>query len=49
MDARRPKPGKPTADGAIMTQAQAKIQIPNDLEPYWMPFTANRGLRSDRG
>src|SRR5262245_23375217 len=28
-----------------MTQAQAKIAIPNDLEPYWMPFTANRGFK----
>jgi beta-alanine--pyruvate transaminase len=29
----------------VMTQAQAKIAIPNDLEPYWMPFTANRGFK----
>ena len=29
-----------------MTQAQAKIAIPNDLEPYWMPFTANRAFKS---
>src|SRR5262249_61150321 len=29
-----------------MTQAQAKIAIPNDLEPYWMPFTANRSFKS---
>src|SRR5262244_1314 len=28
-----------------MTQAQAKIAIPNDLEPYWMPFTANRAFK----
>jgi beta-alanine--pyruvate transaminase len=28
-----------------MTQAQAKIAIPNDFEPYWMPFTANRGFK----
>src|SRR6516165_1782290 len=26
-------------------QAQAKIAIPNDLEPYWMPFTANRAFK----
>src|ERR1044071_4030953 len=25
--------------------AQAKIAIPNDLEPYWMPFTANRAFK----
>src|SRR6187431_3578669 len=24
---------------------QAKIAIPNDLEPYWMPFTANRAFK----
>jgi beta-alanine--pyruvate transaminase len=29
----------------VMTRAQAKIAIPNDLEPYWMPFTANRGFK----
>src|SRR6478735_1455565 len=28
-----------------MTQAQTKIAIPNDLEPYWMPFTANRAFK----
>src|SRR5262249_53079592 len=28
-----------------MTQAQAKIALPNDFEPYWMPFTANRGCK----
>src|SRR5215472_8245250 len=28
-----------------MTQAQAKVAIPNDLEPYWMPFTANRAFK----
>src|SRR5215475_3415578 len=28
-----------------MTQAQAKGAIPNDLEPYWMPFTANRAFK----
>src|SRR6476659_7392986 len=27
------------------TQAQAKVGIPNDLEPYWMPFTANRAFK----
>jgi beta-alanine--pyruvate transaminase len=26
-------------------QAHAKIAIPNDLEPYWMPFTANRAFK----
>jgi beta-alanine--pyruvate transaminase len=26
-------------------QAQAKIGLPNDLEPYWMPFTANRAFK----
>src|SRR5690349_25022226 len=26
-------------------QAQAKTGIPNDLEPYWMPFTANRAFK----
>jgi len=26
-------------------QAQAKVGIPNDLEPYWMPFTANRAFK----
>ena len=25
--------------------AQAKTGIPNDLEPYWMPFTANRAFK----
>src|SRR5690348_5480838 len=25
--------------------AQAKISIPNDLEPYWMPVTANRAFK----
>ena len=28
------------------TQAQAKINIPNDLSPYWMPFTANRAFKA---
>jgi beta-alanine--pyruvate transaminase len=27
------------------TQSQAKIGLPNDLEPYWMPFTANRAFK----
>jgi beta-alanine--pyruvate transaminase len=27
-------------------QAQAKTGIPNDLEPYWMPFTANRAFKA---
>ena len=44
MDARRPKPGKPTADGAGHDPGTSKNPIPNDLEPYWMPFTANRGF-----
>ena len=26
-------------------QTQAKIGLPNDLEPYWMPFTANRAFK----
>jgi beta-alanine--pyruvate transaminase len=26
-------------------QSQAKIGLPNDLEPYWMPFTANRAFK----
>src|SRR4029077_1737288 len=26
-------------------QAQANIGLPNDLEPYWMPFTANRAFK----
>src|SRR5882757_4165992 len=26
-------------------QRQAKTGIPNDLEPYWMPFTANRAFK----
>jgi beta-alanine--pyruvate transaminase len=26
--------------------AQAKTGIPNDLEPYWMPFTANRAFKA---
>ena len=43
MDARRPKPGKPTADGAGHDPGTSNPPIPNDLEPYWMPFTANRG------
>ena len=32
----------------VMVQAQnpAKIGIPNDLEPYWMPFTANRAFKA---
>ncbi len=31
-----------------MTQTQAKPKpgIPNDLEPYWMPFTANRAFKA---
>ena len=28
------------------TQAQPKLGIPNDLEPYWMPFTANRAFKA---
>jgi len=27
-------------------QAQTKINVPNDLEPYWMPFTANRAFKA---
>jgi beta-alanine--pyruvate transaminase len=27
------------------TSAQAQTGIPNDLEPYWMPFTANRAFK----
>jgi len=27
-------------------QVQASIGIPNDLEPYWMPFTANRAFKA---
>ncbi len=27
-------------------QNQAKTGIPNDLEPYWMPFTANRAFKA---
>ena len=26
-------------------QSQAKIGLPNDLDPYWMPFTANRAFK----
>jgi beta-alanine--pyruvate transaminase len=26
-------------------QAQAKVGIPNDLSPYWLPFTANRAFK----
>ena len=26
-------------------QVQAKVGIPNDLEPYWMPFTGNRAFK----
>ncbi len=26
-------------------QAQAKTSVPNDLAPYWMPFTANRAFK----
>jgi beta-alanine--pyruvate transaminase len=26
-------------------QAQAQTGIPNDLEPFWMPFTANRAFK----
>src|SRR5690349_21458032 len=26
-------------------QTQVKIGLPNDLEPYWMPFTANRAFK----
>ena len=28
------------------TQAQPKPGIPNDLEPFWMPFTANRAFKA---
>jgi beta-alanine--pyruvate transaminase len=28
-----------------MTQTHAKVAIPNDLEPYWMPFTTNRAFK----
>jgi beta-alanine--pyruvate transaminase len=28
------------------TQAKPKPGIPNDLEPYWMPFTANRAFKA---
>ncbi len=27
------------------TQAQATVSVPNDLEPFWMPFTANRSFK----
>src|SRR5689334_6798771 len=26
-------------------QVQEKVGLPNDLEPYWMPFTANRAFK----
>ncbi len=29
----------------LMAKTQAKPNIPNDLEPYWMPFTANRAFK----
>src|SRR5215471_12354578 len=40
-------PGTTVQRVAVMAtaQAQAKIAIPNDLEPYWMPFTANRAFK----
>src|SRR5262249_2466824 len=40
-------PGATVQRVAVMAtaQAQAKIAIPNDLEPYWMPFTANRAFK----
>ena len=29
--------------------AQRQSTVPNDLEPFWMPFTANRAFKSGRG
>ncbi len=29
-----------------LTQAKPKPGIPNDLEPFWMPFTANRAFKA---
>src|SRR5262249_25261977 len=44
---RRTRPRGTAQRVAVMAtaQAQAKIAIPNDLEPYWMPFTANRAFK----
>jgi beta-alanine--pyruvate transaminase len=33
------------ASASAPATAQAKTGIPNDLEPYWMPFTANRAFK----
>jgi beta-alanine--pyruvate transaminase len=33
------------ASASAPASAQAKTGIPNDLEPYWMPFTANRAFK----
>jgi len=27
------------------TQSSAALNVPNDLEPYWMPFTSNRAFK----
>ena len=31
-----------------MAQSQLKqtVSVPNDLEPFWMPFTANRAFKA---
>src|SRR5665213_4383337 len=47
---RRPDPGggqNGSKRWQVMAKAQtqAKTGIPNDLEPFWMPFTANRAFK----
>ena len=31
---------------ATSTANVASATVPNDLEPYWMPFTANRAFKA---
>ena len=47
MDARHKAGHDDPKRGQVMakTQVQAKVGLPNDLEPYWMPFTANRAFK----
>src|SRR6185437_2626406 len=44
-----PCPAHLRAYGSTMPQAQrtpVSATVPNDLEPYWMPFTANRAFKA---
>jgi len=30
-----------------VSSTAARVTVPNDLDPFWMPFTANRQFKSD--